>query len=445
MHLLVFHHQAMKLLVGFCLTIGADGIMQIYQRGPRGNISHVLAGVEKRETLRLELRNHKGVQYSGDFTLGKQTVDAVYDTGSFEIMALSSHCSSCSTDLMLYNNDTSATFSHGKGAAEEHHYAGGSMLAAAGYETVHIGNADSSLQAAKMPFWQVLDTNMKVWTDSLADFSVIVGMGFTTHVPDSSSQMGDVVTLLERVNCDVFSVCLERGAQNPGWLTLNPTLDMALFRSVPVVGEKHWAVQLSDVKFAKDKPDPCAGGCAAIVDSGTSMIGVPPSAVAGMLDTIHAIEMDCSNLDSLPDLVFNLGEHKFVLPPSGYVIQLDHEIDGLGLHNNESRQISTCLPAFMDMDIRTDMGPVWVLGMPFLRHFHTVFDRETKALHIADQGEKCKPVAFAETETSEKLPSLIRRKASIKTKPQDLTYVDKSAARVPLWAQQAQQSGNLKL
>ena len=72
---------------------------------------------------------------------------------------------------------------------------------------------------------------------------------------------------------------------------------------------------------------------------------------------------NCSNLDLLPDLVLELGERKFVLPPSAYVLR-------------SSWDDKYCYPAFMDIGM-TDQGrDVWILGVPFLRHFYTVLGSE---------------------------------------------------------------------
>merc|ERR1719326_569395 len=83
-----------------------------------------------------------------------------------------------------------------------------------------------------------------------------------------------------------------------------------MFRHVPVIGNNHWAVQLSAVSsFDGNAANAvCNDGttCIAIIDSGTSLIGVPPMGVPLVAKIIKQIKMDCSNLDELPDLVFTL-------------------------------------------------------------------------------------------------------------------------------------------
>merc|ERR1719174_1051605 len=54
-----------------------------------------------------------------------------------------------------------------------------------------------------------------------------------------------------------------------------------------------------------------------------------------------------------------------------------------------------CLPAFMTIDKESQLGPVWILGMPFLRYHYTVFDRHSKKLHIAPSTPACSPIQSA--------------------------------------------------
>jgi hypothetical protein len=67
----------------------------------------------------------------------------------------------------------------------------------------------------------------------------------------------------------------------------------------------------------------CTGShsCVAVVDSGTSLIAVPPSGVPLISKLIRSVKEDCSNLDQLQDLVFDLAGEQFVMPPSAWVIK----------------------------------------------------------------------------------------------------------------------------
>merc|ERR1719387_192772 len=51
--------------------------------------------------------------------------------------------------------------------------------------------------------------------------------------------------------------------------------------------------------------------------------------------------------------------------------------------------MNLCLPAFMEMDMMSQFGPVWILGMPFFRYYHTTFDRERKEIRMATAKKNC--------------------------------------------------------
>eukprot|EP00929_Paragymnodinium_shiwhaense_P015924 TRINITY_DN124006_c0_g1_i1.p1 TRINITY_DN124006_c0_g1~~TRINITY_DN124006_c0_g1_i1.p1 ORF type:complete len:462 (+),score=38.74 TRINITY_DN124006_c0_g1_i1:61-1446(+) len=382
------------------------------------------------DTVRLRLDNHLGVQYSGPVTMGGQTLQAVYDTGSFEILAMSTHCRACQSHLKLYNNETSESFRLASGGLKIHSYVGGSMMASKGFETVCIGGECAAYVAKNISFWQVVDTDMSVWTKKgQADFSVIVGMGH----PDALSSGGG--SLLERAGADTFSICLQRGAKKPGWLTIEPRLELgssSAFRTLPVTGKHHWGVQLTSVELGKGMLNPCTGPCVAIVDSGTSMLAAPPAALGLMWNVISSIQHNCSNLESLPDLVFELAGQRFAMPPSAYVVQVGHD---------EVGRPSTCIPAFMDLNMTSSEGAaVWVLGMPFLRHFYVVFDRRGPELHIAEQGDDCLPEETKQAEGAFFANSSNfggRNRVSLPgtaLPAAELTVADVRFARGPLWA-----------
>merc|ERR1719401_2157528 len=58
------------------------------------------------------------------------------------------------------------------------------------------------------------------------------------------------------------------------------------------------------------------------------------------------------------------------------------------------RKLDMCMPAFMQMDMMSQFGPVWILGMPFFRFYHTTFDRKDKAMRFGKAGPDCEPLPF---------------------------------------------------
>lgn len=362
---------------------------------------------------KMELKNFQNVQYFGKFTVGGQELPVIYDTGSFEIIVLSTLCTNCEKGPAMYNPKLSMTFAEGDRLVAQHVFGSGPVTSQKGLETCQVGASSSPLKATSMPFWQVLDHDIDVW-DKYSEFSGIVGLGHSAHTPEMQGQnhTGEALpqddVLLERLGINAFSICLERGTGTPsGWLTAGPSVEHAgqssIYRHVPVVGQIHWGVQMTSLQAGGlEATDACSPSCAAIIDSGTSLIAAPGAAFHALAPVFEMIKKDCSNLDDLPDITFNLGPERFVLPPAIYVLQLTfysekpQSVWEAMFKPPELVEHTECVPGFMQMDkLTANYGPVWILGMPFLRYYHTTFQRDPKTVHIAFADASCQPTASA--------------------------------------------------
>mmetsp|Transcript_74920 Transcript_74920/g.243385 ORF Transcript_74920/g.243385 Transcript_74920/m.243385 type:complete len:427 (-) Transcript_74920:91-1371(-) len=332
----------------------------------------------------LELKNVLGVQYHGTFGAGDQELPVIYDTGSFEIVLLSKLCGDiCIKGKTVYDANLSSSFVASEDVMQVT-YASGSATSKKGFDSVSIGGKDSPYTVKKMPLWQVVEHQIPVW--NRAKFSGIIGLGHPKYMPEgfrhppANGTVPDQL-LLPAMGIDMFSICLERGLLKPGWMAMGPKVQALAkhpgFTSVPVVGEVHWGLRMAEVQ-AEDLnvSNPCPTGCGAIVDSGTSFIAVPPSAKP-LTDAIEIkLKMDCSNLHELPVLRIQLDGAVVELPPMAYIIKIS----------------GYCHTAFMEMDSMSQFGPVWILGMPFLRYHYTVFDRKNMQIHFARSTPACEPI-----------------------------------------------------
>lgn len=75
------------------------------------------------------------------------------------------------------------------------------------------------------------------------------------------------------------------------------------------------------------------------------------------------------------------------------------------------RKMNVCMPAFMAMDMQSDEGQLWILGMPWFRYYHTSFNRKNKEIHFAKAGAGCEALpykpnmtAFLETNAADYVP-----------------------------------------
>lgn len=390
-------------------------------------VGHEATERELSQPFKLTLSNHRGVQYTAPVSLSNQELQAIYDTGSFEVMAIAKQCSVCKMHptLHTYDSSSSTTFRSGDRGIEAHHFAGGTVKARQDYETVQIGGPGSVLQADDMAFWQVVDTSMPIFLNGQSTFAAIVGLGHRSSPPDDPTSD----SLIERTGVQKFSICLLPGLANPGYLTFNPAHNLAdpAFQKVAVVGKNHWAVNMNSVTTTLNGVPVRScyeiGGqksCVAIVDSGTSLIGVPSDAAPMINMLIKKIRYDCSNLDELPDLVFELDGKRFALPARSYTVHFE-------MKNGKPNR---CLPAFTDIAMALNGANVWILGLPFLRHFYTVFDRWEPSIYIANQDANCEP-AIANNGNFLNTSGF----TSGADREQHLpTIADLSQARLPSWA-----------
>lgn len=356
--------------------------------------------------VRLKLSNWKNIQYIGSFTVGGQVLPVIYDTGSFEILVLSDLCKRCRTQGPIYRSSKSKTFDPGSKMVGKHVFGSGPVLSKKGLETVRIGSSGSPLVATQMPFWMVMDHNVPVWNRH-SQFSGIIGLGHTSTAPTADTKDVEDPSILTKVGVTAFAVCLERASGTPpGWLTLGPTAEQAQgdwrFKHVPVTGKMHWSVDLTYLRAGGWEADKhaCKPACSAIVDSGTSLIAAPPAVIDALAPVLRKIDPHCRYLDQLPDITFFLGNMRFELPPSIYVIKVK-TMKKMPQSAWESMwdepkyvPVEQCVPAFQEFHIQSPDGrPVWILGSPFLRYHYTVFQRQPKSIHFAYSTSDCFPSA----------------------------------------------------
>lgn len=118
----------------------------------------------------------------------------------------------------------------------------------------------------------------------------------------------------------------------------------------------YWEIHIDDVCL-DDKAQELCVNCAVAVDTGTSELAGPSDVIQALGDRLNVLE-DCSNYHKLPRLGFIVGERILNLEPRDYV---DKEGD-------------SCSVAFMTLDVPPPKGPLFVLGIPFLQKFVTVYD-----------------------------------------------------------------------
>lgn len=358
----------------------------------------VLAGTSDGRRYRQRLENYEDMQYHGKLELGGQVIRAIYDTGSFDILVVSAQCQQCPSPV--YNSSASPTF-HAQGDdIVEHSFGSGPTESSLGFENVQIG----PLEARNQTIHLILRHNMSVLDN--ASFDAIVGIGPEDNRGEQS--------LSQNLGISEYSLCLERAPGAPGWLTWGGDLtaeQKANAASLRVVGKYHWAVSmrefLPDVPLSGKRLDAaqtllCGKGCAAILDSGTSLIVGPSHSLQALAHLLPRLHENCSNFGDLPDLELTLSGRRLRLPPEVYAFRMrgtpeEKRRAGDLLHAAPASVAEdVCFYAFSASNQHTDYGPLWVLGMPFFRHFHVTFhlskDRKDRHMWLARASESCQPL-----------------------------------------------------
>jgi hypothetical protein len=234
--------------------------------------------------------------------------------------------------------------------------------------------------------------------------------------------------LLARLGAHQFSVCYSRNDGGGARLVLGPDKnplqleDTLTFPAANLTsyGISHWGLPMQKLSLGGREVE-CVGGCGAILDSGSSFSALPPRMLKMVNHFLQGGFFPCSAIDQLPDLDFFLNGHKFTLKPEDYMVAMDTsaeetarlrlmhtqlmtkrtELSAYGdsvrdshregishllsqLLSNETMTNSLsegfgsgiCVPAMTDLDELTNMGPMVILGVPFMRAFHATFSRK---------------------------------------------------------------------
>jgi hypothetical protein len=177
----------------------------------------------------------------------------------------------------------------------------------------------------------------------------------------------------------------------------------------PVANEDlgYWQVKIKSVRIGEQEFEDCAdGGCRAILDTGTSLLGVPrvmtrnlhrmlarpvsdaskPLASAGM-DGI-----DCRTLPGL-DIHFDLGGGAVVsLTPEDYSRPAPFN---MSIPGKEGQSKLVCRSMLLPVNMASPMSPrTFIWGEPVLRRYYTVYDIRGPRIgfSVANQPEDPEPV-----------------------------------------------------
>ncbi|XP_037675556.1 napsin-A isoform X2 [Choloepus didactylus] len=318
------------------------------------------------------LSNYLDVQYFGEIGLGTppQNFSVVFDTGSSNLWVPSKRCHFFSVPCWLhhrFDSDASSTF-RSNGTKFAIQYGTGRLDGILSEDKLTIGG----IEGASVVFGEALWEPSLVFT--FAHFDGILGLGFPILAVGGVQPPLDVLVDQGILDKPVFSFYLNRDPEEAdgGELVLggsDPTHYIPPLTFMPVTVPAYWQIHMERMQVATGLTL-CARGCAAILDTGTSLITGPKEEIRALQRAIGGLPLlyliQCSKIPELPTVSLLFGGVWFNLTAQDYVIQIARG------------GARVCLSGFQALDMPPPAGPLWILGDVFLGAHVAVFDRRDK-------------------------------------------------------------------
>lgn len=181
----------------------------------------------------------------------------------------------------------------------------------------------------------------------------------------------------------IFAVYLGHNIEDASEITFGGVREERMASSltwVPVSVEGYWQFQFEDILVDGKSLGLCKKygerKCQGVVDTGSSLFMGPSQDLVPLLAALKFpkdTSQNCSQSEVFPKLSFTIANKTFEMQPDDY---MDRSTDG---HANG---MQTCWAHMMPVG-DTGRGPIFVMGMPFLRAFYTAFDVKQKKIGFA--------------------------------------------------------------
>uniref|UniRef100_A0A8C0DYS9 Napsin A aspartic peptidase n=1 Tax=Balaenoptera musculus TaxID=9771 RepID=A0A8C0DYS9_BALMU len=293
------------------------------------------------------------VQYYGEIGLGTppQNFSVVFDTGSSNLWVPSVRCHFFS--LSFRPNGTKFAIQYGTGRLD-------GILSEDKLTVRDLG--------ASVIFGEALWEPSLVFT--FAHFDGVLGLGFPVLAVGGVRPPLDRLVDQGLLDKPVFSFYLNRDpeAADGGELVLggsDPAHYIPPLTFVSVTIPAYWQIHMERVEVGTGLTL-CARGCAAILDTGTSLITGPTeeiralqAATGGVPLLMGEVRTWCLDRMRVSKLIISIRLITYTYRPSMIA----------------RGGVRLCLSGFQALDMPPPAGPLWILGDVFLRSYVAVFDR----------------------------------------------------------------------
>nr|CAL07969.1 aspartic proteinase [Cynara cardunculus] len=274
---------------------------------------HMLGNARKdfgfRRTLRVSgsgivaLTNDRDTAYYGEIGIGTppQNFAVIFDTGSSDLWVPSSKCYTSLACVIhpRYESGDSSTYKR-NGTTASIQYGTGAIVGFYSQDSVEVGD----LVVEQQDFIETTEEDDTVFL--ARDFDGILGLGFQEISAGKAVPVWYNMVNQGLVEEAVFSFWLNRNVdEEEGGELVFGGVDPNHFRGnhtyVPVTRKGYWQFEMGDVLIGDKSSGFCAGGCAAIADSGTSLIAGPTAIITQINQAIGAkgvLNQQCKTLVS---------------------------------------------------------------------------------------------------------------------------------------------------
>jgi hypothetical protein len=310
-------------------------------------------------------------EYFGEVDIGSppQKFKVIYDSGSSNLWVPNENCDNCKKGTPRYASSKSSTYTK-DGQDFFLAYGTGNCTGFVSKDTVALGG----LEITSASFGEVTHEDAEVFGQ--APFDGILGLGPAKAAADKVPMPMQLLKDQGKIEKNVFAFYLASGGKKGSTLSLggpDPQFYTGDINYVPVARAAsllpYWLVSAKDIKVGSTSLG-CnfLTGCEMVVDTGTSVITGPPSAIDKLTKEIGEVKEDCSNVDKLPTVTFTINGQDYPLGPDFYVLKVS---DG---------KTSECQLGIQGIDAGV---PIYILGDPFLRKYYTIWDADQNRIGFA--------------------------------------------------------------
>ncbi|GLT29419.1 hypothetical protein SLA2020_042900 [Shorea laevis] len=245
---------------------------------------------DSEDTDIVALKNYMDAQYFGEIGVGTPTqkFTVIFDTGSSNLWVPSSKCYfsvACFFHSKYKASESSTYEKNGQSASIQ--YGTGAISGFFSYDNVAVGDLvvkdQEFIEATREPGLTFL----------AAKFDGILGLGFQEISVGNSVPVWYNMMKQGLIKEPVFSFWLNRNTEEEeGGEIVFGGVDPSHYKGqhtyVPVTQKGYWQFGMGDVLIGDKPTGYCSGGCAAIADSGTSLLAGPTAIIAMINQAIGA-------------------------------------------------------------------------------------------------------------------------------------------------------------